>query len=266
MAQMKAHEEAEKTIRSIIPKGAIDGNPWEEPPTPDMVYDHDINKWVPSSFKDEKKRMLDDEFKRYFMAYSGADNDVCASVEAEASELEIPLDAGYSASKSGGTTVQQEQQCTAVPNTPKKTASATPKKKAKAKQSTAVSEPPQQESPAAVLPTPAVCQPQETPKTEESLTPQSDTVEQSKKSRRSAKMDATDFAVLADRFIHPTDIKEKKPLFFPDELRESLRTVAGLIPGGKVSPSHIAILIVEAWFDDHRELINRMLSNKTTSV
>ena len=79
-------------------------------------------------------------------------------------------------------------------------------------------------------------------------------------------MDATDFAVLADRFIHPTDIKEKKPLFFPDELRESLRTVAGLIPGGKVSPSHIAILIVEAWFDEHRELINRMLSNKMTSV
>ncbi len=266
MARMKAHEEAEKSIRSIIPEGAIDGNPWEEPPTPDMVYDHDINKWVPPSFKDEKKRMLDNEFKRYLKAYSSADNDECASVEAEASELEIPLDAGCKASKSDSATVQREQQCTTVPDTPRKTASVTPKKKAKPRQSAAVSEPPRQESPAEVLPTPAVCQPQDTPKAEESLTPQSDIVEQSKKSRRSAKMDATDFAVLADRFIHPTDIKEKKPLFFPDELRESLRTVAGLIPGGKVSPSHIAILIVEAWFDEHRELINRMLSNKMTSV
>ena len=31
---------------------------------PDMDYDFDIDKWVPKSFKEEKKRMIEEEFTR----------------------------------------------------------------------------------------------------------------------------------------------------------------------------------------------------------
>lgn len=91
-------------------------------------------------------------------------------------------------------------------------------------------------------------------------------VEQSKKTRRSAKMVEADFDSLAGRFITPTDLKDKKPLFFPEEIREALRKIAGLVPGGKVSPSHIAVHVIEAWIDENRELLNRMFANQKTSI
>lgn len=61
---MRARQDAEKAIKCIVPEGAIDGNPWEDAPSPDMDYDFDIDKWVPKSFKEEKKRMIEEEFKR----------------------------------------------------------------------------------------------------------------------------------------------------------------------------------------------------------
>jgi len=103
-------------------------------------------------------------------------------------------------------------------------------------------------------------------KVEPIIEPQPKAVEQSKKTRRSAKMDEADFGTLAAAFIFPTDLAEKKPLFFPERIRESLRKVAGLIPGGKVSPSHVAIHIVNAWLDKHRDLLNRVLASQKTSI
>ena len=96
--------------------------------------------------------------------------------------------------------------------------------------------------------------------------PQPEAVEQSKKTRRSARMDEADFDILAGKFIYPTDLAEKKPLFFPTDIRESLRLVARLIPGGEVSPSHIAIHIIRAWLDENRDLLNRMLSGQKSSI
>ena len=96
--------------------------------------------------------------------------------------------------------------------------------------------------------------------------PQLEAVEQSRKTRRSAKMVEADFDTLAAQFICPTELAEKKPLFFPERIRESLRKIAGLVPGGKVSPSHIAIHVIEAWIDEHRKLFNRMFANQKTSI
>ena len=76
----------------------------------------------------------------------------------------------------------------------------------------------------------------------------------------------SDFDLLAAQFISPIDIAEKKPLFFPERIREALRKIAGLVPGGKVSPSHIAIHVIEAWIDEYRELFNRMFANQKTSI
>lgn len=245
---MKARQDAEKAIKSIVPDGAIDGNPWEDAPSPDMDYDFDIDKWVPKSFKEEKKRMLEEEFKRNLEM------------------LEDTKKTDSASTKDNDSTEQQVHQCTTTPDAPKKKVAATPKKKAKPRQSASVSKSQKQAHPLEVLPTPVVEVTQDNPRTEDSTVSQSDPVEQTKKSRRSAKMDEADFAVLADRFIHPTDLMEKKPLFFPEALRESLRTIAALIPGGKVSPSHVAILIVTSWIDEHRDLLNRMLANKKSSI
>ncbi|WP_290381920.1 hypothetical protein, partial [Bacteroides acidifaciens] len=104
------------------------------------------------------------------------------------------------------------------------------------------------------------------PSSELDSEPLSEAVEQSKKTRRSAKMLESDFDLLAAQFISPIDIAEKKPLFFPERIREALRKIAGLVPGGKVSPSHIAIHVIEAWIDEHRDLFNRMFANQKTSI
>lgn len=267
IAEMLAEREAMDIIRSFIPDGAINGFALEPPPASDMYYDTDIRKWCPESFKKEKEEMLQREKQRILDSTPDESNpgfSVTGKPIGEESMDKEPDDSQPSASISSA--VQQEQQCTTTTDAPKKTETATPKKKAKPKQSVSVSEPPQQDTPTEINP-PKVAETQQVnPQSNVATEPQSDTVEQSKKSRRSAKMDESDFAVLADRFIHPTDLKEKKPLFFPDEIREKLRTVAGLIPGGKVSPSHVAILIVTAWIDEHRELVNRMLANKKSSV
>lgn len=63
-AQMKAQEDAEARIRQIVPDGAIDGDPWEDAPASDMVYDSDINKWVPKAFKEGKRQMIKEEIQR----------------------------------------------------------------------------------------------------------------------------------------------------------------------------------------------------------
>lgn len=104
------------------------------------------------------------------------------------------------------------------------------------------------------------------PASESNSDPHPEAVEQSKKTRRSSKMVELDFDTLAAQFICQADVGEKKPLFFPEKIRESLRKISGLVPGGKVSPSHIAIHVIEAWIDEHRDLFNRMFANQKTSI
>lgn len=162
--------------------------------------------------------------------------------------------------------VQQEQWYTIAPATPNKTTSIEKKATVKPKAKRQMRKPEIAEATPSVELTPEPQPEVVLAKEEPTIEPQSEAVEQSRKTRRSAKMYEADFDMLAAAFLFPTELAEKKPLFFPEKTRESLRKVAGLIPGGKVSPSHVAIHIVNAWLDEHRDLLNRMFANQKTSI
>lgn len=264
---MQAESKAQAIIRSFIPEGAVDGFFLEPPPAPGMYYDSDIRKWCPESFKKEKEEMFQREKQRILDSTPDeAKPGFSVTGKPLANDPSDKKTEDYQPSQSGCSTEQQEHRCTTTPDALKKTIASTPKRRAKPKQLSAASEPPQPDT-SVEIPSPPTVEPQQVnPPMTDIPESKPDTVEQSKKSRRSAKMDEADFASLADRFIHPTDLMEKKPLFFPEAVRESLRTIAALIPGGKVSPSHVAILIVTAWIDEHRDLLNRMLANKKSSI
>lgn len=96
--------------------------------------------------------------------------------------------------------------------------------------------------------------------------PNPDTVEQSKKSRVSARKVDADFEELVRRYLHVVSLGEKKPVFLPLELRNALDTLARLSGVPNLAPSHIVINILKAFFDDNRELINRKLSGVKLSI
>ena len=87
-------------------------------------------------------------------------------------------------------------------------------------------------------------------------------VEQSKKSRISAKKVDADFEELCRDYIRPTSLGEKKPVFLPLALRDRLDDIARLSGDRRVSASHIVINIVTRWIDDNRDTLNRKISNK----
>ena len=93
-----------------------------------------------------------------------------------------------------------------------------------------------------------------------------DTVGQSKKSRISSKKVDADFDELTREFLHITSLGEKKPVFLPLELRNALETLARLSGVPNLAPSHIVINVLKAFFDEHRDLINRKLSGVKLSI
>ena len=270
IAQGDAKRQAQRNIQFYVPMGAIEGNFWEDAPAPGMYYDTDVNKWCPESFKVEKAEIIEEDAKRILdstpdekregFSINGKKLVPYVSVVAER------MESRKKSAQNLDTMVEQEHQNTGVPAIPKeaevKECKLNPQPKGKRPLSALNIEPTQ--SKVETIPEP---QPQVIPAKEEpTIEPQPEAVEQSKKTRRSAKMDEADFDTLAAAFIFPTELAEKKPLFFPEKTRESLRKVAGLIPGGKVSPSHVAIHIVNAWLDEHRDLLNRMFANQKTSI
>lgn len=96
--------------------------------------------------------------------------------------------------------------------------------------------------------------------------PKPDTVEQSKKSRVSARKVDADFEELARRYLHVVSLGDKKPVFLPLELRNALETLARLSGVPNLAPSHIVINVVKVFFDEHRDLINRKLSGVKLSI
>lgn len=269
-AQMKAQEDAEARIRQIVPDGAIDGDPWEDAPAPDMAYDSDINKWVPKAFKEGKRQMIKEEIQRILDATPNLKNPGYSISGKKLSDLEsdsVSLNTSESsATETDNSTVQQENQCTAIPDKSVFHLSDKPNKESKTKRSSAKTRRKEPEQPSTVPPIIDAGNDEVEPGKMLVSESQPEVVEQSKKTRRSARMDEADFDILAGKFIYPTDLAEKKPLFFPADIRESLKLVARLIPGGKVSPSHIAIHIIRAWLDDNRDLLNRMLSSQKLSI
>lgn len=91
-------------------------------------------------------------------------------------------------------------------------------------------------------------------------------MEQSKKSRVSAKMVDADFDALRHTYLRIVSLGEKKPVFLPLELRDSLEKLARVSGVPNLAPSHIVINILKAFFDNNRELINRKLSGEKLSV
>ena len=75
-----------------------------------------------------------------------------------------------------------------------------------------------------------------------------------------------DFDELSHTFLHITSLGEKKPVFLPLELRNALETLARLSGVPNLAPSHIVINILKAFFDEHRDLINRKLSGVKLSI
>lgn len=269
-ARMKAQEDAEARIRQIVPDDAIDGDPWENAPAPDMVYDSDINKWVPKAFKEGKRQMIKEEIQRILDTTPNLKNPGYSISGKRLSELEsdsISLSASESsAPETDNSMVQQENQCTTIPDKSVHHISDKPNKESKAKHTSANTRRKEPEQPSTMPPIIEIGNDEVEPSNMLVSEPQPEAVEQSKKTRRSARMDEADFDILASQFIYPTDLAEKKPLFFPTDIRESLKLVAWLIPGGKVSPSHIAIHIIRAWLDENRDLLNRMLSSQKLSI
>lgn len=82
-------------------------------------------------------------------------------------------------------------------------------------------------------------------------------VEQSRKTRKSAKMVEEEFDALAAQYLQVTGLAEKCPVFLPKHLRDRLGQLAAMTGNPKLSPSHIVINLVRVFFDTHKETLNR---------
>lgn len=222
-----------------------------EPPFPGMHLDIGLCRWIPDDIED-------------FAAKHGAEFDEVV--------FKYKNDFGTQTSKpskkrnSKQSSVQSEHRCTTAPGKPiqprvSKVATAT------VNPSSALDNPTVKE--ADEIPVSAPVIETSVAETHSQSTPSSSehpAVEQSKKSRISAKKVDADFEELCREFIHPESLGEKKPVFLPLALRDRLDDIARLSGDRRVSASHIVINIVTRWIDDNRDTLNRKISNKDFSI
>lgn len=222
-----------------------------EPPFPGMHLDIGLCRWIPDDIED-------------FAAKHAAEFDEVVS--------KYKNDFGTSKSKSSKkrkskeSSVQSEHRCTAAPSEPTRPKVSTTATNT-AHQSSAFDNPTPKE--ADVIPVSAPQRDVSIPEPQPIYQPDSSThpaVEQSKKSRISAKKVDADFEELCREFIHPASLGEKKPVFLPLALRDRLDDIARLSGDRRVSASHIVINIVSKWIDDNRDTLNRKISNKDFSI
>jgi len=255
----KAEAERRKKEEAVIKEYSI---PWDyqskTSPFPGLILNPGSVRWEPANLE-EFIREHGEEFKRFKDAkltnQSGnRDSDQSEPQQSKASRTQKPKNM-----------VEQEHQCTDT--------TVTPPKKAKSPSRTEANESPEV-TPKNALPSDS----ESGPKTESEVmttgsnsdTPieavQTATVEQSKKSRISAKKVDADFDELSRSFLRIVSLGEKKPVFLPLELRNALETLARLSGVPNLAPSHIVINILKAFFEDNRELINRKLSGVKLSI
>ena len=256
---------------SGIPAGAVAGDPWDEPPAPNMHHDPCLWMWVPETPKEKQPEWNPDivpNVKRPGYSITGKklpdDAELTNQPYDQSCKQPESHSVGVSAPKSSET-VKQEHQCTAT--------TVTPPKKTKSPSRTEAEEEPKvmpKEAPPSDLE-------REHKTASEYMTTeknpnapveanQADTVQQLKKSRVSSKKVDADFDELSHTFLRITSLGEKKPVFLPLELRNALETLARLSGVPNLAPSHIVINILKAFFDDNRELINRKLSGVKLSI
>lgn len=236
--------------------------PWNyekgNPPFPDMELNPCNVRWEPVNLE-EFIREHGEEFKKFKIAMltnqsGNRDSDQSAPRRGKASGTRKPKDM-----------VEPEHQCTDT--------TVTPPKKAKSPSKTEAEERPE----AIPKDTPPSDSESEHKTVSEDLTigkqsdipveaEQAEPVEQSKKLRVSAKMVDADFDALRHAYLRIVSPGEKKPVFFPLELRDSLEKLARVSGVPNLAPSHIVINILKAFFDDNRELINRKLSGEKLRI
>lgn len=237
--------------------------PWNiddgKPPFPGMELNPCTVRWEPANLE-EFIREHGEEFKKFKIAK--LTNQSCN----QSSDQSEPQRGKASGTRKPKDMVEQEQQCTGT--------TVTPPKKAKSSSKTKANETPE------VIPKdapPPSDLGSEHKTVSEDLTTgkqsdipveaeQAEPVEQSKKSRVSSKMVDADFDALRHTYLRIVSLGEKKPVFLPLELRDSLEKLARVSGVPNLAPSHIVINILKAFFDDNRELINRKLSGEKLRI
>lgn len=269
--EVNKEREKEMKASSGIPAGAVAGDPWDEPPAPNMHHDPCLWMWVPETPKEKQPEWNPDtvpNIKRPGYSITGKklpdDAELTDQPNDQSCKQAESHSVGVSVPKSSET-VKQEHQCTDI--------TVTPPKKTKSPSRTEVGEEPEvmpNEAPPSDLESENKTASEDMPTNKTSEAPvgtnRIDTVEQSKKSRISSKKVDADFDELSHTFLHIVSLGEKKPVFLPLELRNALETLARLSGVPNLAPSHIVINILKAFFDENRELINRKLSGVKLSI
>lgn len=260
--------------RKIIPEGSIDGNPWDEPPAPGMTFNAGIWKWVPAASVEKKDNLNCNpdkapEIRRPGYSITGKKIPDNAELTNQSGNRDSDQSEPHRG-KSSGTQkpevmVEPEHQCTDTTVIPPKKAKSSSKNEAEERSEVMPKDTPPSDSESehkTVSEDLTTGKQSDIPVEEE----QTSTVEQSKKSRVSAKMVDADFDALRHAYLRIVSLGEKKPVFLPLELRDSLEKLARVSGVPNLAPSHIVINILKAFFDDNRELINRKLSGEKLRI
>lgn len=256
--QSRKEKEAEQKREAILKEYSI---PWnrkdEEPPLPGMRLNVWLCRWEP---EDIEKFILEHGKEFNILRNAGMNNPEVnqATEKSEPSPSEV-------SSVSTSISVQREHRSTDTTDAP-----VTDKKTSPKVQSTSKVSVNPKSRPDSISQSPASDASEiETTSNKSELSADKETVEaveQSKNTRVSSKMVNADFDELTREFLHITSLGEKKPVFLPLELRNALETLARLSGVPNLAPSHIVINVLKAFFDEHRDLINRKLSGVKLSI
>lgn len=256
--QSRKEKEAEQKREAILKEYSI---PWnrkdEEPPLPDMRLNVWLCRWEP---EDIEKFILEHGEDFNILKNAGMNNPEVnqGNAKSEPSPSEV-------SSVSTSISVQREHQSTDTTDAPVTDTKASSKVQSTSKVSVKPKSRPDgiSQSPTSNASGIEATSNKSAPSADKET---AEAVEQSKNTRVSSKMVNADFDELTREFLHITSLGEKKPVFLPLELRNALETLARLSGVPNLAPSHIVINVLKAFFDEHRDLINRKLSCVKLSI
>ena len=257
--QSRKEKEAAQKKETLIKEYSIQWNMNDEnPPLPGMRLNAWRCRWEPENL-DIFIREHGEDFKRFKNARMDNQADSQNPEQAIHEESEIP-----SASETDEA-VQQEYQCTDTTVTPAAEAKSKPKAAPKHKATVKPKRKPEDitVNPASVATEDETSSNKSAPPSDKAAV---EVVEQPRNTRVSSKMVNAGFDELTREYLYISSLGEKKPVFLPFELRNALETLARLSGVPNLAPSHIVINVLKAFFDEHRDLINRKLSGIKLSI
>lgn len=256
--QSRKEKEAEQKREALLKEYSIQWNMEdEEPPFPGMRLNAWLCRWEPENIEKFIREHSEDFNK---LKNAGMDN-----LEVNQDTAKSEPSPSETSSASTSVSVQPEYQCIDTTDAPMTKTKASPKGLSISKVSV---KPDSKSDSISEVPTPAAATVKPTSDKSKSSADKAavETVEQSRNTRVSSKMVNADFDELSREFLHITSLGEKKPVFLPLELRNALETLARLSGVPNLAPSHIVINVLKAFFDEHRDLINRKLSGVKLSI